>query len=944
MVLVIPGPYAGIIPGSMRAKIWLIGAAAALIASALAVFVARRTSGLMDRRIASENYTLPNGLQVILHEDHVSSQVAVDLWYHAGSADSPPGKSGLAHLCEHVMGANGSAHLPRGTLLAILNGMGATEYGARTELESTSFHEVVPSGELETALWLESDRMGYLVPSLEENVVATQRDVVRNERRENFEDVPYGRERFAIYERLFSAEHPYRFEIGSHEDVAGESIDDVRSFMKRWYVPSNCTIALTGDFEISAAKALVDRWFGSFPTKEKPRHTRLQFPSAKASRTFVDDPFSTRRRISYAWVVPGPFEPDDAELDLLVVILRGRLDRTAFGDRGRADSLSIRHPNALHAFVVSIDLERDSPIAAFDQALAEQLDALRKEPVSVVDLESAVRWRTSLLAEDPESLRERGEQLQRYNQFTGDPGYASIDAGRFQKISPRSLQDAVVRYLSDERAEIITQPSISGIANESSPAKPASTTRVALNPSDSEQPFPEEPFREKRPLSSRRPERHAPVDVFSLENGVTVYLVEQHRFPRVHLRMTFPGGTSSDPLGYAGQASVCASLLSGGSVTAGANADEQWIEASAKTGELTGMLDAWAKAIAHPGWTLESRNFDAAIAVRANSIRNQERNPKEIVQRLQARIAWGSANPSGQIETIESVRRVTRDLCERHLAESQKPDGATLVVAGDISKQRLIDELAPRLARLGGWIGGTPAGISDTRARSLVESRDRIFQVDIPGMTQSIIAAIEPGPSPGGLDFAATAAMMQIVGGEYPNRIETDLTETHGYAYAPYAHVGDGNTFVAASSVKADSTAESLRELIREFRRIRTTDITDAELERVNDRNALLFPSRWSPLPAAIKTCSFLSRFRLPIDYFDIDDRSQPRAVTKAAIRAAALKHLDLKAMKYLVVGDLRIITDQIAEVRASGDLGPGELVTLDSDGREVDSSTARSR
>src|SRR5688572_22289023 len=269
---------------------------AALIALSLAARGGAAEEKAGDPNIPFEKYTLDNGLEVILHQDRTAPVVYVSVWYHVGSGDETPGKSGFAHLFEHMM-FQGAKHIGEDVHFPILRAIGVTNVNGTTNTERTNYYEEIPSNQLEVALWLESDRMGYMLPVLTEKSLENQRQVVRNERRQNYDDAPYGKARFALPAALFPEGHPMNFPtIGLHEDIENAQLDDVKAFFAKWYVPSNATLVLAGDFDLEEAKAQVKKWFGSFPKTTKPAQLVNEQPKlAKSKRVTIDDPFATLR-------------------------------------------------------------------------------------------------------------------------------------------------------------------------------------------------------------------------------------------------------------------------------------------------------------------------------------------------------------------------------------------------------------------------------------------------------------------------------------------------------------------------------------------------------------------------------------------------------------------------------------------------------------------------
>jgi len=419
----------------------------------------------LDVEIAYERYELDNGLEVILHQDRTAPLVAVNVWYHVGSGNETPGKSGFAHLFEHMM-FQGAKHIGEDAHFETLKRIGGTGVNGTTNSDRTNYFETVPSHQIETALWLESDRMGYMIDLLNEKSLANQRDVVRNERRQRYDNVPYGRDRFAVAAALYPEGHPYRYlTIGRHEDLEVASIDDVRDFFLKWYVPSNATLTIAGDFETEDAKALVAKWFGTFPKLPEPESQTPDTPSlAGKIRTEIEDPFARLPRIHYVWHAPAAMAAGEKELDVAAGVLTstgwGRLHKRLVLDEQLAQRVFAYHSGSgfSGAFHVVADLKPDADAAKAEKIIQEELDRITKEPVTPVELD---RVRTGVEASfiwSLEDLSGRANRLQWFNHYTGDPGYAPKLLEEWRAVTPATVKKVAAKYLTKPRAEIITKP------------------------------------------------------------------------------------------------------------------------------------------------------------------------------------------------------------------------------------------------------------------------------------------------------------------------------------------------------------------------------------------------------------------------------------------------------------------------------------------------------
>ena len=441
-----------------------------LLVAALACLLGTTPARADDPKIPFERYTLANGLEVILVRDDKVPLVAVDVWYHVGSGDETPGKSGFAHLFEHMM-FQGTKATGEDKHFEILQKIGSSDVNGTTNSNRTNYYEVVPSNQLEAALWLESERMGYLLPGVNEASLANQRDVVRNERRQRYDNVPYGKDRFAVAEALYAEDHPYRYlTIGRHEDLEKASAQDVRNFFQEWYVPANATLAIAGDFEVEAAKKAVDKWFGSFPKSTRPGHRRIhQPPLARTVRRTISDDFARLRRVHYAWHTPALYAPDDAELDVLANALgdtgTGRLYKVLVHDKQLAQNVSVSQQSAQlsSVFHVVVDLKSDADLAEVEKIIDQELERVMREPISQRELERAVVGFESAFVWGLEDLMARAELLEGYNHFTGNPDYIKTDLDRYRTTNVDAIQAVAARWLGKRhRAEIITMPAEKG--------------------------------------------------------------------------------------------------------------------------------------------------------------------------------------------------------------------------------------------------------------------------------------------------------------------------------------------------------------------------------------------------------------------------------------------------------------------------------------------------
>ncbi len=403
-------------------------------------------------QIPFEKYTLPNGLEVILHEDHRSPEVAVDVWYKVGSRDEAPGHTGFAHLFEHIM-FQGTKHIPEDKYFAYLQKAGASNVNGSTAADRTNYFEVVPSNQLELGLWLESDRMGFLLdrPSFKETL-DNQRDVVKNERRQRYENRPIGILPEILEETLYPAEHPYHHPvIGSMADLTAASVDDVKAFFRTYYAPGNATLTVSGDIDRAKAKELIEKYFGPIPPgapvlRRPGGEVRLAAPKRIAMEAKIQQP-----QLVIDYPSPANFAPGDRELDVLANVLgngkASRLYKRLVYEMKIAQAVSAAQQSQLLASTFEITAS-PMPGHTLDEILAvidEEVGKLQAAPPDAAELDRAKNQIESETVRSLESVLARAERLQSYNYLLGEPGYVTEDLRRYRAVDATAVQ----RYARD---------------------------------------------------------------------------------------------------------------------------------------------------------------------------------------------------------------------------------------------------------------------------------------------------------------------------------------------------------------------------------------------------------------------------------------------------------------------------------------------------------------
>ncbi|MDZ7289307.1 MAG: insulinase family protein [candidate division KSB1 bacterium] len=435
-----------------------------LLAAALLMSMAASSAQV---NVQYQKYNLPNGLEVILYEDHSTPIVAVNIWYHVGSGREQPGKSGFAHLFEHMM-FQGSKHVGDDQHFKLIQEAGGTLNGS-TNTDRTNYWEVAPSNFLEMLLWLESDRMGFLLDAMTQEKLNNQRDVVKNERRQNYENRPYGLAGKIIMENLFPPDHPYHWQtIGTQEDLSNASMEDVKEFFRRWYGPNNASLCIGGDFDPAQARRWVEKYFGDLPRGPEVARFTVWMPEIFQEKRLLMEDRVQLPRLYMAWITPPAFAKDDAELALLAEVLAGgknsRLYRTLVYDKKIAQEVNAFQGAREMAsiFQIMTTAKPGFALPVIESAILDELERVRSEGVTQRELERAQNQREAQFIYALQSVGGFGgvtDQLNAYNILRGDPGYFNENLLRYKSISTDDLKRVARRYLLlDQRVVLSVVP------------------------------------------------------------------------------------------------------------------------------------------------------------------------------------------------------------------------------------------------------------------------------------------------------------------------------------------------------------------------------------------------------------------------------------------------------------------------------------------------------
>jgi zinc protease len=899
-------------------------------------------------RIAFEKYTLPNGLDVILSRDGRVPMVAVNLWYHVGPANEEPGRTGFAHLFEHMM-FQSSKHVPPDSHFKLLEAAGASDINGTTDYDRTNYFETVPANQLELALWLESDRMGYLLDKVDQAALSNQQDVVRNERRQSIENQPYGLAEEALVQSLYPKGHPYYGNvIGSHEDIQAVKLDDVRRFFRQFYSPNNASLAIVGDFDPAQAKALVEKYFGTLKRGPEVPAIKAETPRITSERRKVVKSRVELPRLYMAWVTSPILKPGDADADVASNILGGgrssRLYKKLVYEKQIAQTVSAQQYSLILGSIFQIEATArpGHTVEELEKAIDEELAAFRARPADPGEVEQARNTIETNIIGGLERLGGFGgvaDRLNSYNHYLGTPDYLTKDIERYRAVTGNSLQAfAKDQLATNARAVLHVVPGEPDAVSQV-PTPPAS----AAAQSGGESINADEPWRTQVPgAGPARPLQLATPASATLSNGLTLILSERRGLPIVAANLVLRTGSDANPLDKPGMANFVAAMLDegtskrnalqiaddvarlGATVSTGSSMDATTISARSLTKNFPATLDILADVTLNPSFPAEE--IERQRASRLAQLVQQRDNPGQVAAQVTAAALYGSRHPYGysEIGTEASVKALTRDDMVAFWKQNFVPNNSALVAAGDIS----MDELRALAENaFGAWQRGTPAkpelGAPTTTAA-------RVVVVDKPGSPQTQVRVASIGAARSSPDFRPMQVMNIALGGLFSSRINMNLREEHGYTYgasSQFSFRRAPGPFQVASGVRTDVTGPAVAEIFKEVRGMVDRPVSEDELKKAKDSLANSLPGAFESSANAVNNFSNVFIYDLGLDYYS-RYAEQVNAVTADQTLAAAKKYLVPSGMVVVAVGDKAQIEPQLRK------LNLGAMEVRDTEGR----------
>jgi zinc protease len=889
-----------------------------------------------DIDIPYEKFHLDNGLTVVVHEDHKAPIVAVSIWYHVGSKNEPAGKTGFAHLFEHLM-FNGSENYD-GEFFEPFEQVGATGMNGTTWFDRTNYFETVPTPALEMALWMESDRMGHLLGAVTQEKLDNQRGVVQNEKRQG-DNQPYGKTQYRLLEGLFPAGHPYRHStIGSMEDLNAADLETVHQWFKDYYGAANTVLVLAGDVTVDQAKTLVTKYFGDIEAGPPVTQPKAWVPTRLSDTYEVMYDRVPQARVYHLWAVPGRTTQEAAMLQLAASVLgSGKNSRLyqelVYKSQLVVDlSVYVQGHELASGFNIDATLQPDASLDEVNAIINRELARFIAEGPTAEELERA---QTKINASTVRGLEQIGGfggkavTLAQGELYADDPGFFKTRLQWMNDATTEDIRQVTERWLGPGRHQLEVLPfgDYSTVASD--------VDRSAGLP----------------PVGDMPELAFPAVQRAELDNGLKVVLAERDAVPVVNVTLQFDAGYASDQFGKLGTAGFALAMMDegtkdksaleisaeaemlGANINTGSNLDMSTVSLSALKTNLEPSLDLFSEVVREPAFSDEE--IERLRKRWISNIQQEKNQPVQLALRNLPPLIYGEDHAygipltgSGTEESIASIER--DDLVSWHRTWI-RPSNGTLFVVGDTS----MDEILPLLEkRFGKWKEDRKAVPEKNLAQVNLGDETRVYIIDKPGAPQSLILAGHVAPPTGVDNNIAITTMNDVIGGQFTARVNMNLREDKGWAYGAFTFMPDARgqrPLMVYAPVQTDKTTESIEELNREFDEFLTTKpATQDELNK-NIRNSVnSLPGQFETAGAVMGALLSNDRFGRPDDYVSTL-KGQYESLNLEGVQGAAEEVMHPAKLNWLIVGDREQIESKVR------DMGLGEVLIMDADGNIID-------
>ncbi len=910
-----------------------IGLFLVLAVISLSQVKAQTKSMVADINIPYERFTLDNGLTVLVHEDKKAPIVAVNVWYHVGSKNEKPGKSGFAHLFEHLM-FNGSENFDTDYFQA-LERIGATDLNGTTNEDRTNYFQNVPTSALDIVLWMESDRMGHLLGAVSQAKLDEQRGVVQNEKRQG-DNQPYSIAEELSVKATWPAGHPYSWTvIGTMEDLNAASLDDVKQWFKEYYGAANAVVVIAGDIDVKTAKAKMQKYFGDIPSG--PPVAKYEEAIAKRTGTIRQraEDRVPQARIFKVWNTPKFSSAENHQLMLFADVLASgktsRLYKRLVYDEQIATNVAayVDAREIASQFNIDVTARPGADLAKVEKAIDEELALLLANGPAEKELQRVKTQRIAGFVRGIERIGGFGGKsdiLAQGEIYAGSADYYKTYLTNLEKATVSSVQSTAVRWLSDGQyvLEIHPFPQFKNDQTDST-------------------------LRKKMPEMAASPEAKFPkLERATLSNGLKIILAERHSVPTVNFNLMVDAGYASDLGANAGTASLAMDVLDEGTKTrnalqiseelallgatlgSGSNLDMSVVNMSALKANLDASLSIYADVILNPSFPEE--DFKRLQKQRIAAIQREKVTPVQMALRVMPKILYGPdhayGNPLTGSGTEQSVMAIKRDDLVKFHKTWIKPNNATLVIVGSTT----MNEIKPKLEKLlKDWKSGDVP--KKNIAKVDQQKKPSVYLIDKQGAGQSIIISGHVTLPQSNPDEIAIETMNNVLGGMFTARVNMNLREDKHWSYGASTNFFGARgqrPFLALAPVQTDKTKESMMEVLKELKQIvADKPVTKEEFEKVQKNAVLELSGSWETNGAIMGSIGNIVRYGYSDDYYQTYAKKL-NGLEYDDVRDAAKKALYPDNLVWIVVGDREKIERGIKE------LNYGELKYLDADGNDI--------
>jgi zinc protease len=904
-----------------------------LAAISLSQVKAQTKSMVADINIPYEQFTLDNGLTVLVHEDRKAPIVAVNVWYHVGSKNEKPGKSGFAHLFEHLM-FNGTENFDTDYFQA-LERIGATDLNGTTNEDRTNYFQNVPTSALDIVLWMESDRMGHLVGAISQAKLDEQRGVVQNEKRQG-ENQPYAVGYDLATKATWPAGHPYSWTvIGSMEDLNAASLDDVKEWFKNYYGAANAVVVLAGDIDVKTAKAKMQKYFGDIPSG--PPVAKYEENIAKMTGTIRQraEDRVPQARIYKTWNTPKYASLENHHLNLFADLLASgktsRLYKRLVYDDQIATNVSayVDDREIASQFNIEVTGKPGADLTAVEKAIDEELKKLIEQGPTERELQRVKTQRIAGFVRGIERIGGFGGKSDILAQgviYAGSPDHYKTYLTNINDATVQAVQATAKKWLTDGQYVLEIHP-FPQFKNE---------------PTDST-------LRKKMPEMAASPEAKFPkLERATLSNGLKVILAERNAVPTVNLNLMVDAGYASDLGANAGTASLAMDVIDEGTKTrnslqiseelallgatlnSGSNLDMSNVSMSALKSNLDASLSIFADVVLNPSFPEE--DFKRLQKQRIAAIQREKVTPVQMALRVMPKIVYGAdhayGNPLTGSGTEQSIMAIKRDDLVKFHRTWIKPNNATLVVVGATT----MNEIKPKLEKLfKEWKSGDVPKKNIAKVEQ--QKKQTVYLIDKPGAGQSIVIGGHVTLPQANPDEIAIETMNNVLGGMFTSRVNMNLREDKHWSYGAqtvFFGAKGQRPFLTLAPVQTDKTKESVQEVMKELKQVVSDKpVTREEFEKVQKNAVLELSGSWETNGAIMGSIGNIVRYGYPDDYYQTYAKKMNN-LSYEEVRDAAKKALFPDNLVWIIVGDKEKVESGLKE------LNLGDIKYLDADGNDL--------